>query len=89
MTLSQLPQLHSSMTPPPAAANVVCSSPSLVGNTFIDRKPIYLPPMTPPAATTAMSTPPLHQQQHLSAAALSETAGGGGVGYYEHIKYSN
>lgn len=72
MSLSQLPQLNSAMTPPHNS-----TSPSLAGNPYIDRKPIYLPPISssPAAPTAAISTTP----QPL------ESVGS----YYEHIKYSN
>ncbi|XP_065361178.1 forkhead box protein biniou [Calliphora vicina] len=96
---------NSSMTPPPSlpptssssnlpptssSASTTSSSSSAAASHLIDRKPIYLPRMTPPSGT--ISTPPLHQQ-HLSVGGSNSSGGGssgdGGSSYYEHIKYSN
>ncbi|XP_055842002.1 forkhead box protein biniou isoform X2 [Episyrphus balteatus] len=67
MSLSQIPSM-SSLTP--------TSSPS--SSSLIDRKTVYLPPITPPSS---MSTPPLHHQSSLNISAPAT--------YFEPIKYSN
>ncbi|XP_055909544.1 forkhead box protein biniou isoform X2 [Eupeodes corollae] len=67
MSLSQIPSM-SSITP--------TSSP--VNSSLIDRKTVYLPPITPPSS---MSTPPLHHQSSLNISTPST--------YFEPIKYSN
>lgn len=71
---------HSAMTPPPPP--LPHSSTSMGNSALIDRKPIFLPSMTPPSSGH-MSTPPLHHQH------LVGSNNGGGGGYYEHIKFSN
>ncbi|KNC27700.1 Forkhead box protein biniou [Lucilia cuprina] len=82
------------LPPTSSSTSTTSSSSSSASATshLVDRKPIYLPPMTPPSGT--ISTPPLHQQ-HLSVGGSNSSGGGGNSGdggsssYYEHIKYSN
>ncbi|XP_067643750.1 forkhead box protein biniou [Eurosta solidaginis] len=85
MTLSHMHQHqqlqhHSSMTPPPISSNSTMSSTAL-----IDRKPVFLPSITPPSSGI-MSTPSLH---HHHSVVNNNGGGGGGVSYYEHIKFTN
>ncbi|KAH8305181.1 hypothetical protein KR018_000123 [Drosophila ironensis] len=64
---------HTAMTPPPSqsgGSHVIDHSP-------IDRKPVYLPPITPPP-------PPAS-----SVAVVALNGGGASGGYYEPIKFSN
>uniref|UniRef100_A0A1I8MNQ3 Uncharacterized protein n=1 Tax=Musca domestica TaxID=7370 RepID=A0A1I8MNQ3_MUSDO len=92
--------------PPPSiitSSALTSLPPTSSDSALIDRKPIFLPSMTPPSGT--ISTPPLHQQQqqpqhHLNVGGGTSNenngpnngeggTGSGGSSYYEHIKYSN